>query len=499
MKKLLTTILFVSCALMAQAQYTPYVYDIFNYSQHKVVGTARMQGIGGTYSSLGADATSVASNPAGLGFYNRSEFSVTPVFSNSTTTSTYIDQASSWDNSKTSIGQLSLVFSNKGVGTRKKRSTFGIGYTRLVDFATDFNYVGSNNKSSLMDAFAERATNRGASSTTLDSEFDTDLGTASSPEALYYQTFMIDPIGNGEYVPVELSAPVLQDGRYTESGGVNQWNLSYGINYDDKTYIGASLGIQSLNYGLLTDHREVFPKGEVFNSFDYYDDLTVQGAGLNLSVGAIIKATKNVQFGINVSTPTAMSVTETYYEGISISQKPNTFTTDYPQIETAPSDYNLRMTTPLRGNVGTTVFLPKKLGFVSADIEYVGYKGMNVKDPESTRWSSDQRTAIQELYKSTINWKVGSELRFGKARVRGGVNYLASPYQQVSDVVKTSQLITSLGGGYRTERFFLDAALVSNRFEGSYTPYTLSNAANYASAALDTKRSNFVISVGAYF
>lgn len=351
----------------------------------------------------------------------------------------------------------------------------------------------------MMDAFAERANNRGASTATLDDEFDTNTGLASSSESLYYQAYMIDYVNGVGYVPSDLSIPVVQDGRYTETGGASQWNLSYGVNYDDRTYFGASLGIKSLNYQRLTDHSERFPNGEVFNSFDYYDQLNVYAGGVNLSLGAIIKATENLQLGVNVTTPTALATSETYVEGLSISQKPNTFVTNFPKIETDPSQYSIKLTTPLRADVGATVFLPKKLGFLVANLGYVGYKGMNIKDRDNASWSSDQRTNIQEVYKSTLNWKVGSELRFGKARVRGGINYLASPYKQPDNTINYSQFLYTFGGGFRSERFYLDAAVVYNKYEGSYTPYTLYDAANYASAAYTTKRTNLVLSIGAFF
>lgn len=491
------------CSAYADAQtgLTTYFYgqDAFKYSQQKISGTARMQGMGGGYSSLGADATNASANPAGLGFYNRSEFSISPVFSNNSVASSYLGNNSDLSTTKSSIGQAAVIFSNRGTGTRKKRSSFAIGYTRLIDFNNDFNYAGTNQRSSIMDSFVETANNYGATSTELDAEFDTRTGRALSPAGLYYQSFMIDPDGQGGYRAVEPSVPVEQNGRYTETGSLNQWNFSYGVNFDDKTYLGASLGIRSLNYNSLGDHTEAFPNGDVFSGFDYFDDLTVQGVGVNLTVGAIIKAAPSLQFGVNVTTPTAMAIRETYVEGITIRPLPNTIQTDYPTIQTNPNDFDFRVTSPLRGNFGATVFLPKKIGIVSADVEYVGYRNMNVKDVNDTRWSSDQQRAIQDVYKDVINFKVGSEIRLENFRVRGGVNYLADPYANQSNNLDRSETFVTLGGGFRNDRFFVDIAGVFNTFNSAYTPYTLSNPEDYASANLKTNRNNFVISLGAFF
>src|SRR5690606_21811866 len=63
----------------ASAQMVPGAYDYHElallFSQYNYKGTARIQGIGGAQVSLGGDLSSALSNPAGLGFYNRSEFS----------------------------------------------------------------------------------------------------------------------------------------------------------------------------------------------------------------------------------------------------------------------------------------------------------------------------------------------------------------------------------------------------------------------------------------
>lgn len=501
MKKLTITLCtFLTFGLLqyADGQYF-YGQDAFKYSQQKINGTARMQGMGGSYSSLGADATNASANPAGLGFYNRNEFSISPIFSNTNVTSEYLGNSSDLSTPNTTIGQAALIFSNSGGrGSSKKRGSFAISYSRLIDFNSDFNYAGTNQRSSITDSFVEIANGYGATPGELDSEFDTNFGRAFSPAALYYQAFTIDPVDGGGYQPVEFSAPVEQDGRYTESGSVNQWNLSYGANFNDKTYVGASLGIRTLNYSVLGDHSEFFPNAEVLQSLDYFDDLTVQGAGVNLTVGAIYRATSSVQFGVNVTTPTSMALSETYIEGLEINQLPNTFETDFNQLQTVPSDFDFRVVSPFRGNFGATFFLPKKLGFISADLEYVGYRSMNVRDPNDDRWSSDQQRLIQDTYKDVVNFKVGGEVRFSNVHLRAGANYLADPYVN-TDGIDRSQTLLTIGAGYRNSRFFADVAGVFNQFSSAYTPYTVNNPEDFASARLNTNRNNLVISVGAFF
>ena len=52
--------------------------DFAELSRTHLFGTARVMGMGGAFTSLGADLSSMALNPAGLGMYRSNEFSFTP-------------------------------------------------------------------------------------------------------------------------------------------------------------------------------------------------------------------------------------------------------------------------------------------------------------------------------------------------------------------------------------------------------------------------------------
>ena len=58
-----------------QAQY---VEDAYRFSNNTLNGTARILGMGGAQTALGADLSSISGNPAGLGFYRSNDYSVSP-------------------------------------------------------------------------------------------------------------------------------------------------------------------------------------------------------------------------------------------------------------------------------------------------------------------------------------------------------------------------------------------------------------------------------------
>lgn len=79
MNKKLTILLlsFFGYSVISDAQYFEDAYR-FSNTNYGMGSTARMQAIGGAQIALGGDISSAVSNPAGLGFFNKSVFVVTP-------------------------------------------------------------------------------------------------------------------------------------------------------------------------------------------------------------------------------------------------------------------------------------------------------------------------------------------------------------------------------------------------------------------------------------
>ena len=67
-------------------------YDALRYSQHYFGGTARSTSMAGSFGALGADFSSFSINPAGIGVYRSTEFTMTP--------------AISWDNTESKISRI---------------------------------------------------------------------------------------------------------------------------------------------------------------------------------------------------------------------------------------------------------------------------------------------------------------------------------------------------------------------------------------------------------
>ena len=115
--------------------------DFAALSRSHPFGTARVMGMGGAFTSLGADLSSMSINPAGLGMYRRNEFSLTPLLS---VAHGQTQGAPSWvGNNKTRF-----AFANVGVALNVFESpaspltslTLGIGMNRIADFNTRYSF-----------------------------------------------------------------------------------------------------------------------------------------------------------------------------------------------------------------------------------------------------------------------------------------------------------------------------------------------------------------------
>ena len=150
MKKLIRLILvsmgFLFILVKSQAQVDPNQLALI-FSQTSNGGTARITGIGQANTALGGDVSSISSNPAGLGFYNRSEVSLTPAIKIASTSSDYLGNSSSITNTYFGMANLGLVLNNTKsdkVPGSWKGGSFGFSYNRINDFRNEVNYSGTN-------------------------------------------------------------------------------------------------------------------------------------------------------------------------------------------------------------------------------------------------------------------------------------------------------------------------------------------------------------------
>ncbi len=470
--------------LMAQT----YSESALSFSRTRPTGSARTLAMGGAQISLGGDFSSASSNPAGLGMYNRSEFSISPAYYSFNTSGTYSSGSSTLSgqnkDSKTGINipGFGLVFSKPQDNDEGFiRGTFAITMTKTNDFNSNIHYKGVNPNNSLIDYFIGQA-NGGTPD-----QFGSDGGMFNTVTRLAYDNFLIgeasilDPSYPSDQYFTDfdpsINPNVIQEERVQTKGAQNQWNFSYGANFNDKFYLGAGLGIVSLNYISHKEFSETFTD-QVIRTYTLAEDLQVKGTGLNLVVGGILRPVDGFQIGGAITTPTRYNISDVY----SASMNSNWNNWDYygdgstiltnesSSTDVVRSDYTL--TTPWKFAAGASYIFGKS-GLISFDVEHLNYGGARYQSQTNGVSFDSDNTEIKKTYASATNVRAGGEYRLKSFRFRGGFNYMPDPYSTQQNGTNTARMSASGGIGFRADKFFIDLAYINSWSNNTYRPYTI--------------------------
>lgn len=521
MKKIVFIVTLMSFGSAALAQ--DFIDNALVFSRTRPTGSARIQALGGTQVSLGGDYSSAFSNPAGLGMYNRSEFTFSPGVNINDFSSTYLGNKTNASKSMINIPGLSLVYHHEsGKESGFMGGSFGLSLTRTNDLNRQFRYRGSNSENSIIDYFIDDAYGLDPESM-LWRQGQNPGDNFTSLTALAYNNFLIeDFLNNGQYayrsvlspLPAEPGFPaeirtVDQEEISESKGSQYQWSISYGANFNDNLFIGAGIGITSIRYKISQIFRESNfrysedPDYQPINNFQANENYDIRGSGVNFTVGAIFRPIDFLQIGASLVTPTFHRLTDTYTARLASewnyfddpdnpSFPPQRNVSEHFEDIPLISEYNL--TTPLRISTGATFI--SKIGFISADVEFVNYSKAKYNSDIDADFGPEN-DGVKAEYQSVINYRVGAEYRYQILRVRGGFNYMADPYRQSGGVDRS---ITSFSGGLgvKMQKFFVDFGAIFSSTESARSPYRSSIGQNPI-AMQKLKMSNYILTVGFNF
>jgi hypothetical protein len=469
MYKKITLVLGALCfGLFAQAQDEN---DALLLGRTYQYGTARNLSLSGATGSLGADFGAINNNPAGLGLYRKSEFSFTPNVLAIKTDGEYLGRNTTQNEAKFNFNQAGVVFSKAKKGRTYKRSkwktsNFSLGFNRLANMHADYTYSGRDNTSSFVENFSEEINNAGGL---------TNDALEVISEAAYgaYNTFLIDGDMNdssraASYVP--FAGGLDRSKTIRRNGAINELNFSYGANYNEKVLIGFSIGLPIANYNQTEILTEDDASGDTDNDFDYVDlveNVNIQGNGVNLKLGAIFKPNNSLRFGLALHTPTWYSMTDVSTIAIEANTENFQGVRRYDPDQSNLFEY--RFNTPMKAIAsGTALF--KKKGFISADVEWVNYDGMQYRyDNGFEAAELAVNNAIETTFKDALNIRVGGEIRIDQMAIRAGYAMYGNPYENYNEGAAHSG---SLGLGYRSKNFYLDIAgryLLSQDVDATHT------------------------------
>lgn len=478
MKKIWIAIIALASSAFLQAQNE---VDALRYSQLTFGGTARSSAVAGAFGALGGDFSTLSVNPAGIGIYKSSEFTFSPSLYLGSTESSFLDGYGEDMKYNFNLGNAGLVFvMHAGPSADKKgwkQIQFGLGLNRHANFNNRMLIEGFNPQSSLLHTFVNYANGKAPSEL---NPFDTELA---------FNTWLLDTLGNNTtYTSATPDGQVEQRKSITSDGSVNEFVISLGANYDDRLYLGATLGFPFVRYfeNSTYSERDVNEYYGDFNEFNVYENLEARGTGVNFKFGMIFRATDWVRLGVAVHTPTFYDMREDYSTTISSSFDNGD---EYEDGSEGKFDYELE--TPMRA-IGSIAFIIGKYGLVSADYEFVDYSSARLRS--SSYKFFDENDAIRNSYTATGNLRVGTEWRYENFSFRGGYAIYGSPYKNnINDGQATSY---TLGFGLREASYFVDFAYVRTMASEDYYLYD----PEYVPAALnDFTRNSYMMTLGFRF
>ncbi len=376
------------------------------FSRDNNRGTARFNALSGAFGALGGDISSTDINPAGAGIAKKSSLSVTLNNQNSDFTTNFTGNSFNSSNNKTNLSQVGGILSFD--------SAYNSKWNR---FAMFFNY-------------------------NLDTKF-TKAYTAEGFSTPLYSTHFSDNTTEGTF-DLNLYQNIAKETNLRK--GV--FNLGFSSVYENKLHLGASLKIHNLDFNEVTIYEE--ENDDIDGNILYtelYDENYISATGVSLNLGFIYKLNDNIRFGLAYETPTWYEeVVQDYYNELYMGAIEELDIDSYLSIDEVPQNnpfvFSYQSVSKLTAS-GAYIF--GKSGLISIDYTHRNYKGINFDNADF----SIENESFNNDYRNTYSLKVGTEWRFDKMSLRGGVRYEKDPNLIVGGGVNDDNIKSfSLGLGY---------------------------------------------------
>jgi len=316
---------------------------------------------------------------------------------------------------------------------------------------------------------------------------------SSTLGALGYNSYLLNQNASGQYVTtVPFSEGITQMKSLDESGGINEFVMALGANYKNKLMLGITVGMPTINYQSNSTYTEsssdvnatTNPSG--FTSFNYNQSENVTGLGVNAKIGAIYKFTNFFRIGLALHTPTFYSISDVTKTSMYVNNDSTGASSGYNGVF-ARNTFDYTLTTPWKGVLSAT-FTLNKLGFITADYEYVDYSTMRygfgggIDQATGNSYQSEQDAINQNIQKSfqgVSNFRIGAGFNVTKFFiVRVGAGYYGNAYTAYGEAnnldYTTQRIDLNAGIGFHMKKhFFADLGLVHSMYQGMEQPYNI--------------------------
>ena len=482
MKKILYLCLMMLAALPTLAQET---YENANVATEDLNGTARYVGMGGAMEALGADISTIGSNPAGIGLFRHSSLGASfgmvsqqdaKDFDFGNKTNMSFDQVGFVYAHRTGVSS----FMNFGFNYHKSRN-----FNHILSVADNLNGASSN-KISYVKGYEGLFD--------LNTKNEEYIGTSnafSQVDFLNYNVLLANNEGNFAYTDAN---------NYTmnraSKGYIGEYDFNLSGNINDRVYLGLTLGIEDVNYKNYSEYNEyLVGAGEV----SYRDERRIDGSGFNLKLGAIFRPIEASPFrvGLYVHTPTWYDLTTKNYTELINNSSVGLYNNGHND-----EVYDFKLNTPWKFGVSLGNTFANMLA-VGLTYEYADYSKIDsrVNTGGGYDWYYDSYYETSEsdnimnyntesTLKGVSTLKIGAEFKAtNNLALRLGYNYLSAMYKEdgykdgsldspgsyyasTTDYTnwKSTNRLT-FGVGYTMDKFNFDLAYQYSKTDGEFSPF----------------------------
>ncbi len=461
MKKIFSYLLIVFSFSTIQSQE---IADALRYAQDNLTGTARFRAMSGAFGALGGDLSSIGINPAGSVIFANNQLGFSLSNYNVKNNSNYFGTNTSDHKGSVDLNQLGAVFVFKNYdensGWRKFAVAINYDNTNNLNnsvYSAGYNSDGISHKASVANYFVSYANQSGISLSTLQNSYYEDLNNFGAQQAfLGYQGYIINPsstyndFNNRTYVS-----------NVPGGGSYRQENSFYSKGYNGKLVFNAAAQYQNwLSFGInlnshFTDYTQETNFYESNNNSTstgvrnllFSNKLYTYGSGFSFQAGAIFKIYKGLRLGLAYDSPTWYRLNDEVTQSLSSNgfgygTPPNVGLSGAnvnPGVTVVYDPYNLR--TPSKYS-GSLAYVFGKKGMLNIDLCSKNYSSLKFKPANQfTIVNSD----MASLLSSSLEIKIGGEIKVKKWSIRGGYRYEQSPYVDKTTVGDLKGFSSGLG------------------------------------------------------
>ena len=311
-------------------------------------------------------------------------------------------------------------------------------------------------------------------------------------ELLAFNTYLIDTLGAvNDYISNANFTNTNQSFNSNQSGSKNEFYISFGSAYQDRLFVGGTIGFPSLEYIERNTIRETkaSDSDEVseLDGYEYNTNLFASGSGINFKLGLIYKLDESIRYGFAIHTPTYYEINEEYWTSMNTNFMNGA---ERYSSESYLGFFDYRLTTPFK-MINSLSFIINKTAIISVDYELLDYSSSNLSADIYN--FTDTNNEIESYYTSTSNLRLGGELRVHpQLSLRGGYAYYGSPF--AGNYNDASQEYLTLGAGLKVNQYFFDMALVNMLSKNDTYIYDGASA-----AAISSIKSQVILSTGFKF